>query len=100
MEIRKIGVLSPGDMGQAIAARLKESGFDVYAALAGRSDRTRALAAEAGIKDCGSLEKLVATCDLIISVLNPGEAVSVSQSTAQVMKTAGRAIAYEDLNAV
>lgn len=100
MEIRKIGVLSPGDMGQAIAARLKESGFDVYAALAGRSDRTRALAAEAGIKDCGALDKLVATCDLIISVLNPGEAVSVAQNTAQVMKTAGRAIAYADLNAV
>ena len=100
MQIRKIGVVSPGDMGQAIAVRLKESGFDMYTALSGRSDRTKALAREAGLSDCGSLEKLVATCDLIISVLNPGEAGSVARSTAQAMKASSRAIAYADLNAV
>lgn len=100
MQLKKIGVVSPGDMGQAIAARLKETGFEVLTALAGRSERTRALAREAGLTDCGSLEELVARCDLIVSVLNPGEAVAVARNAAQAMKAARRGIAYADLNAV
>jgi 3-hydroxyisobutyrate dehydrogenase-like beta-hydroxyacid dehydrogenase len=87
-------------MGQAIAVRIKQSGLEVFTALAGRSERTRALAREAGLTDCGSLDALVATCDMIVSVLNPGEALSVARSTAQAMKSRGRAIAYADLNAV
>jgi len=100
MQIAKIGVVSPGDMGQAIATRLKESGFEVSTALAGRSERTKVLAREAGLIDKGSLDQLVATSDLIVSVLNPGEAVSVAHSAAQAMKAARRGIAYADLNAV
>lgn len=100
MQIGKIGVVSPGDMGQAIAVRIKQSGLEVFTALAGRSERTRALAREAGLTDCGSLDGLVATCDMIVSVLNPGEAVSVARSAAQVMKSRRRGIAYADLNAV
>ena len=68
MQIRNIGVVSPGDMGQAIARRLKESGYNVHTALDGRSERTRALARAAGLVDCGSMEKLVATCELAISL--------------------------------
>lgn len=100
MQLGKIGVVSPGDMGQAIAVRIKESGLEVFTALAGRSERTKQLAREAGLADCGSLEKLAATCDMIISVLNPGEAIAVARNTAEAMKAGGRAIAYADLNAV
>jgi 3-hydroxyisobutyrate dehydrogenase-like beta-hydroxyacid dehydrogenase len=100
MQIGKIGVVSPGDMGQAIATRLKESGLEVYAALAGRSERTKRLAREAGLNDCSSLEKMVATCDMIVSVLNPGEALSVARNVAGAMKASARQIAYVDLNAV
>ena len=66
----------------------------------GRSERTKALAREAGLIDKGSLPELVATCDLIVSVLNPGEAASVARGAAQAMKAARRGIAYADLNAV
>jgi 3-hydroxyisobutyrate dehydrogenase-like beta-hydroxyacid dehydrogenase len=100
MQIRNVGVVSPGDMGQAIAGRLKESGLNVYAALDGRSERTRTLAREAGLTDCGSTEKLVATCELVISVINPGEALKVARQVAAAMKTTGRKIAFADLNAV
>ncbi len=100
MQIGKIGVVSPGDMGQAIAVRIKQSGLQVFTALEGRSERTRTLARDAGLTDCGSLDGLVATCDMIVSVLNPGEAMSVARSAAQAMKAAGRGIAYADLNAV
>ncbi len=100
MQLANIGVMSPGDMGQAIAARLKQSGLEVFAALSGRSERTKRLAADAGIGDLGVLKELVAKCDMIISVLNPGEALSVARATADAMKATGRAIAYADLNAV
>lgn len=100
MHIKNVGIVSPGDMGQAIAGRLKESGLNVYAALDGRSERTRALAREAGLTDCGSMEKLVATCELVISVINPGEALNVARQAAAAMKKTGRKIAFADLNAV
>ncbi len=100
MQLANIGVMSPGDMGQAIAARLKQSGLEVFAALSGRSERTKRLAADAGIGDLGVLKELDAKCDMIISVLNPGEALSVARATADAMKATGRAIAYADLNAV
>ena len=51
MQIRNVGVVSPGDMGQAIAGRLMESGLNVYTALDRRSERTKALAREAGLVD-------------------------------------------------
>ncbi len=100
MQIRNVGIVSPGDMGQAIAGRLKESGLNVYAALDGRSERTRALAREAALTDCGSMEKLVVTCELVISVINPGEALNVARQAAAAMKKTGRMIAFADLNAV
>lgn len=100
MQIRNVGVVSPGDMGQAIAGRLKEAGFNVHTALDGRSERTKALAREAGLTDCGSLHKLVATCELVVSVINPGEALNVARDTARAIKATGRKIAFADLNAV
>ena len=69
MQIRNVGVVSPGDMGQAIAGRIKESGLNIHTALEGRSERTRTLAREAGINNCGSMEKLVtAPADLPLPV--------------------------------
>jgi 3-hydroxyisobutyrate dehydrogenase-like beta-hydroxyacid dehydrogenase len=100
MQIRNIGVVSPGDMGQAIAGRLKESGYKVHTALDGRSERTKALARAAALVDCGSMEQLVTTCELVISVINPGEALAVARSAAAAIKATGRKIAFADLNAV
>jgi 3-hydroxyisobutyrate dehydrogenase-like beta-hydroxyacid dehydrogenase len=100
MQIRNVGVVSPGDMGQAIAGRLKESGLNVYVALDGRSERTKMLAREADLTDCGSMEKLVATCELVLSVINPGEALNVARQAAAAMRKTGRRIAFADLNAV
>ena len=100
MQITNVGVISPGDMGQAIAGRLKESGLNVYAALDGRSERTKTLARAAGLTDCGSIEKLVATCELVLSVINPGEALNVARQVAAAMRKTGRKIAFADLNAV
>ncbi len=100
MDISSIGVMSPGDMGQAIAARLQEAGFAVHTALEGRSERTRALAAEIGLHDCGSLDSLVRTSDLLISLVNPGHAVAFAGEVAEVMRATGRPLIFADLNAI
>ena len=74
-----IGITSPGDMGQGVALCLKEMGFNVCMASDGRSARTRSLGEKAGLTDCGSLEKLVQTCDMVLSILDPGAAVTTSR---------------------
>ncbi|HYB56404.1 MAG TPA: NAD(P)-binding domain-containing protein, partial [Alphaproteobacteria bacterium] len=70
-----VGVMSPGDMGQAVAIQLKAQGLEVYTALEQRSERTRALAREAGLIDVGTVTRLVAECDVVLSIMNPGSAV-------------------------
>lgn len=100
MHIKNIGVVSPGDMGQAVAARLKECGCDVFTALDGRSARTRTLAHEAGLIDCGSLDKLVATCDMVLSILDPGAALAKAHEVAAAIRKTGKNTIYADCNAV
>jgi 3-hydroxyisobutyrate dehydrogenase-like beta-hydroxyacid dehydrogenase len=100
MKIRHVGIISPGDMGQAVAVRLRESGFEIHTALAGRSARTRALAAQAGIDDCGDLDALVRHCDAILSILDPGAAPSAARAVADAVARTGNRLLFADCNAV
>ncbi|MFN7087574.1 MAG: DUF1932 domain-containing protein [Burkholderiales bacterium] len=100
MQIRNIGIVSPGDMGQAIAARLGESGRNVFTALEGRSPRTAALAREAGLTDCGTLEKLVVSCDMILSILNPAAALDKAREVAAAVLKTGHKPVFADCNAL
>ena len=100
MELAKIGVLSPGDMGQAVAGRLKACGREVYTSLEGRSERTAALAKEAGLVDAGSVRKVVETCDAVFSVLNPGAAVDKAREVAQAIRDTKKRILFVDCNAI
>ncbi len=100
MKLRNIGIVSPGDMGQAVAQTLKESGLGVHAALEGRSARTRALAMEAGLEDCGSMRSLVEHCDMLLSILNPAAAVENAQAVAAAMRETGRRPVFVDCNAI
>ena len=95
-----IGITSPGDMGQGVAMCIKALGFDVCMASDGRSARTRALGEKAGLTDCKSLEKLVQTCDMVLSVLDPGAAVTNAKAVAAACKTTGRKIVFVECNAI
>jgi 3-hydroxyisobutyrate dehydrogenase-like beta-hydroxyacid dehydrogenase len=95
-----IGITSPGDMGQAVAMCIKAMGFNVCMASDGRSARTRSLGEKAGLTDCKSLEKLVETCDMVLSVLDPGAAVTNAKAVAAACKTAGRKIVFVECNAI
>lgn len=100
MQFKKVGLVSPGDMGQAIAMRLKACGCDVYTALDGRSPRTRELAAQAGLVDCGSMEQLTASCELVFSVLNPAAAVDKARELAAAIGITGKKPVFVDCNAI
>jgi len=98
--IKRIGLMSPGDMGQAVGIRLKELGFQVSTALEGRSERTRKLAAVGGIVDCGSLRALLESSDLVLSILDPGSAMQLAQSVAGLMPSIKSPPLYTDCNAL
>ncbi|MBE9207336.1 DUF1932 domain-containing protein [Nostoc sp. LEGE 06077] len=100
MAIQTVGILSPGDMGQAIASVLNQNGIRTIAALDDRSPRTRQLAAAANIQDVGSLTQLVIESDVILSVLVPAAAAEVAQQVAEVIGNVGKQILYVDANAI
>ncbi len=98
--IKRIALMSPGDMGQAVGIRLKELGFEVQTALEGRSERTRKLATAASIGDAGTLRTLLETSDLILSILDPGSAVPLARAAAEILPSLKSPPLYVDCNAL
>ena len=93
-----VGIVSPGAMGGALGRGWAEGGARVVATVAGRSERTRALAH--GVELLPALRDVVAAADLVVSVVPPGEAVAVAWDVRAAAEAAGVAPLYADLNAV
>lgn len=100
MKIERVGLMTPGDMGQAVAMQIKARGFTVCTALNQRSERSRALAREAGLTDLGTIARLVAECDVVLSVMNPGAALDFARDAADALRTSGRKTLIVDCNAI
>src|SRR3954453_4312676 len=100
MKIEKVGFMTPGDMGQAVAMQIKARGFTVCTALGKRSERSRSLAREAGLIDLQTIPRLVSECDVVLSVMNPGAAVDFAREAADALRTSGRRITIADFNAI
>jgi len=100
IRLQTVGIMSPGDMGSAVGQTLAKHGLTVIAALGERSARTRALAAEVGIADVGTLENLVRQADLIMSILVPDAAIVAAQRVAEAMKSADAKPLYADCNSI
>ena len=100
MKFEKVGFMTPGDMGQAVAMQIKAKGFTVCTALDKRSERSRALAREAGLTDLGTIASLIAECDVVLSVMNPGAAVDFARETAEAMRATKRRILFAECNAI
>ena len=103
--VRTVGIMSPGDMGAAIGGALKRGGLRAMVALDERSARSRQLAADAGLEDVGSMERLVEQADVVLSVLVPAEAVPAAERVARALRAAessrtGAPLLYADLNAI
>ncbi|MEK9672005.1 MAG: DUF1932 domain-containing protein [Rhodospirillaceae bacterium] len=95
-----IAVMAPGDMGHGVGRALREHGHDVITCLAGRSERTRKLAAAGGLRDVADLTALVTQADMILSILPPDRAVQQARDMAAAMTAAGTTPAYVDCNAI
>jgi 3-hydroxyisobutyrate dehydrogenase-like beta-hydroxyacid dehydrogenase len=100
MKIEKVGLMTPGDMGQGVAMQIKAQGYTVCTALGARSERSRNLAREAGLIDLGTIARLVEECDLVLSVMNPGSAVDFAREAADALRAAKRRITIADCNAI
>jgi len=75
-----LGVLYPGEMGSSIGAGLVQAGHRVLWASAGRSDATAKRAIDAGLVDVGTVDRLVAQCDVLFSVCPPHAATEVAMA--------------------
>jgi 3-hydroxyisobutyrate dehydrogenase-like beta-hydroxyacid dehydrogenase len=100
MQFKSVGLMSPGDMGQAVAIQLKAKGFNVYTALERRSERTRALARDAQLRDVGTVTRLVAECDVVLSIMDPGAAVGFARVAADALRATGHHPLIVDCNAI
>jgi 3-hydroxyisobutyrate dehydrogenase-like beta-hydroxyacid dehydrogenase len=100
MNIKSVGVMSPGDMGQAVAIQLQAKGLKVYTALERRSERTRSLARDAGLTDVGTVARLVAECEVVLSIMDPGAAVDFACVAADALRATDRHTLIVDCNAI
>lgn len=100
MDIKSVGIMSPGDMGSAIGKILSDSGLDIITCLEGRSELTRLRAHEAGMRNVQSVDQLVNESDLILSVLVPSKALALAELIAGSVRRTGCHPAYADLNAI
>ena len=83
MTVKKIAILSPGDMGHAVGRALSEHGLDILTYLEGRSQRTCALAKDAGFRISATLNELIHEADLLLSILVPASAETVAKEIAR-----------------
>ncbi|MFL6144035.1 MAG: DUF1932 domain-containing protein [Labedaea sp.] len=91
-----IGLLHPGQMGAAIGAQLTAAGQEVLWCTAGRGERTRRRAEQAGLRGVDTLAELLAGSEVVLSVCPPAAAEEVALRVAE----AGFAGVYVDANAI
>jgi 3-hydroxyisobutyrate dehydrogenase-like beta-hydroxyacid dehydrogenase len=87
-------------MGHAIGAVLGQRGLRVLTNLQGRSVRTEALAAQAGMIDVGDDQTLVREADILLSVLVPAQAYSFAKLIAVAVRATQTTLLYADCNAI
>ncbi|WP_305788693.1 NAD(P)-dependent oxidoreductase [Symbioplanes lichenis] len=95
-----VGMVSPGYMGAGLGSALRAGGARVVTTLTGRSDRSRRLAAEAGLEVLPALEDVTAAADVVLSVVPPGQALATARSLADAVRATRADPLIADLNAV
>jgi 3-hydroxyisobutyrate dehydrogenase-like beta-hydroxyacid dehydrogenase len=93
-----VAVIAPGMMGSAVAHRLTEKGIEVRTLLDGRGPATLERARIAGMT--GVSEAKVAECDIILSILPPGDALGLAERLAPALRAAAKKPIYVDCNAL
>ena len=100
MSLKTVGLLSPGQMGSAVARVLIEHNLNVITCLAGRSPQTAERSGEVGIRAVPELSSLIRESDLLLSILVPSEALSIAEDVARFAADMDRRVTYVDCNAI
>lgn len=98
--ISRVAIIGTGDMGSGVAAELLENGFSVTTCLKGRSQRSRKLAAQVGIRNVGDYETLAAKADMLLSIVPPSAAMTVAQEIVPLIRETASKVLYVECNAV
>jgi 3-hydroxyisobutyrate dehydrogenase-like beta-hydroxyacid dehydrogenase len=96
MQIAKLGIIHPGNMGISVAASAQNSGCEVYWASEGRSAQTHERADKFALHDAGTMANLCQTCSVLVSVCPPHAAEVVAEE----VLSHGFAGLYLDANAI
>eukprot|EP01113_Clastostelium_recurvatum_P036192 TRINITY_DN5130_c0_g1_i3.p1 TRINITY_DN5130_c0_g1~~TRINITY_DN5130_c0_g1_i3.p1 ORF type:complete len:308 (-),score=71.25 TRINITY_DN5130_c0_g1_i3:17-940(-) len=100
--IRRIGVVSAGDMGSAVGRVLGQAGYSVVTCMVGRSLSTRRQAEKAGMRDTPSLSDFLAESDVVFSILPPSSALDFAKDIAKAASQTPRSTnpLFVDFNAI
>jgi putative dehydrogenase len=93
-----VAVIAPGMMGAAVGKRLFDHGLKVLTSLKGRSQETLTRAKASGI--LGASDEEIAASDFILSILPPGDALSLAEHLAPALKASNSKPVYVDCNAI
>ncbi len=93
-----VAVIAPGAMGAAVGKRLADHGVRVLTSLAGRSRSTVARASEAAMISASDEE--IAAADFILSILPPGDALSLALRLVPALAASNGKPVYVDCNAI
>jgi L-threonate 2-dehydrogenase len=93
-----VAVIAPGMMGAAVGKRLVDSGVKVLTSLNGRGSETAARAKAAGMAAVGDEE--IAGSDFFLSILPPGDALSLAERFAPALTASNAKPVYVDCNAI
>jgi 3-hydroxyisobutyrate dehydrogenase-like beta-hydroxyacid dehydrogenase len=95
-QLKSIGIINPGAMGISVAATMKNGGYTVLWASEGRSEQSKARAAEHKLTDVGTTAELFRRSDALVSVCPPHAAEDVA---GQVISSGFQAL-FLDANAI
>ena len=93
-----VAVIAPGMMGAGVGKRLADNGLKVLTSLKGRSEETKARAKASGMVDASDEE--IAAAEFILSILPPGDALSLAERFAPALKASNAKPVYVDCNAI
>jgi len=93
-----VGIVSPGAMGSAVGHVFAAGGARVVATVEHRSARTAKLAE--GIELLPTLDDVVETADVLLSIVPPGEALVVADAVADAARRTDANPTVADLNAI
>ncbi len=93
-----VAIIAAGAMGAAVGKRLSDHGIRVLTSLAGRSRQTVARAHAADMAAASDEE--IASADFILSILPPGEALSLARRFVPALGASNGKPVYVDCNAI